>query len=172
MPSSGPNPFAPASTVPEEMAVFGDAELLRSGFLFRSIVFNEFHNKSDVEQSSVLPFSVRGPNNPVESVGKDRRKPGISLTYSGWWFVQRVYVDRELVWWAISWLKIQSSIAINLASIDRSRKSADASAKFAIDSPSEIKVGEIKIEISFSRGLRIRRFRVWLDREIRYDEIC
>jgi hypothetical protein len=81
------------------------------------------------------------------------------LVYSGWWFVQRIYLNGKLVWWAISWLTIRSVVEFELSN------SATKSNAPALPS-------HVKIEIDFARGLQIRRFRVWLDHEISYDEIC
>lgn len=149
-----PNPFAPAPFVEGETGVFGDAVLLKKGFLFRSIKFNLSENAPH----STAAFSLG------RAVASDELRENLApchvftLTYSGWWFVQRVHADRVLVWWAISWLRIRPSIKIQLLP----------------KTLGEPKLGfprDIKLEIDFSKGLKIRRFRVWLDQEIRYDEI-
>lgn len=132
---SKPNPFAPAKSVQEEIGVFGDAVLLKKAFLYRVIRFGE-HSRMTAENSDSI----------------------LDLTYSGWWFVQRVHVNGLLVWWAISWRSIWPLIEIDLTK----------------RLPELREIGlpkKIKIELDFTTGLRIRRFRVWLDQEIRYDEI-
>jgi hypothetical protein len=65
------------------------------------------------------------------------------------------------VWWAISWTTIRSRISVNLS--EQPGFESELAAGFP---------GHLRIEINFIRGLRIRRFRVWLDDQIRYDEIC
>ncbi|WP_149752697.1 hypothetical protein [Rubripirellula obstinata] len=87
----------------------------------------------------------------------------MDLTYSGWWFVQRVHVNDLLVWWTISWRSIWPLIEIDLT---KKLAQRDETGKRQTGLPKEI-----KIELDFTPGLRIRRFRVWLDQEIRYDEI-
>lgn len=82
------------------------------------------------------------------------------LTYDGWWFRQTVQIGGRSQWFQISWLKIHT--------------------RFQFTLPAEIKVDPgwgdadnrlMSIEIGFSRGLTIRRFRIWLAGRILYDEI-
>lgn len=75
------------------------------------------------------------------------------LVYSGWWFRQKLELDGLLVWFRISWLTITRQADFRLpASIDPDQ------------SPG-------KLEIEFGRGLAIRRFRVWIQDQLIYDEI-
>ncbi|KAA1259322.1 hypothetical protein LF1_18520 [Rubripirellula obstinata] len=120
--------------------MFGDAVLLKKTFLYRVIRFGEHRGLT--------------PQKPDSSM---------DLTYSGWWFVQRVHVNDLLVWWTISWRSIWPLIEIDLT---KKLAQRDETGKRQTGLPKEI-----KIELDFTPGLRIRRFRVWLDQEIRYDEI-
>ncbi len=75
------------------------------------------------------------------------------LVYTGWWFRQAVYFDGQPAWYRISWTKIHTSLSFQIPeSIDSAQR-----------------LGQI--EINFNRGLMIRRFRVWFDARIVYDEI-
>jgi len=75
------------------------------------------------------------------------------MVYSGWWFRQKIEFDGQVVWWRISWLTILRR------------------AEFEI--PRRGVAGGVpgKVEIEFGRGLMIRRFRVWIDEQLAYDEI-
>lgn len=75
------------------------------------------------------------------------------FVYSGWWFRQTIHVDGIRVWRQISWLSIKSK------------------AKFDLPSSVDPEQREGRIEIDFSRGLRIRRFRLWIESELIYDEV-
>ncbi|MEM9827817.1 MAG: hypothetical protein AAF958_14595 [Planctomycetota bacterium] len=73
--------------------------------------------------------------------------------YTGWWFVQRVYINEKCLWWEISWLTLRRHISINLpADIDPQRRSLD-------------------VEIQFGRGLLMSRFQVWIGGQTVYDEL-
>lgn len=78
---------------------------------------------------------------------------GIELVYDGWWFRQRVLVDGVQVSWRISWLTIQRQV------------------EFPIPSATDPNQATGRIEIDFTRGLMIRRFRVWIGETLAYDEI-
>ncbi len=115
------NPFAASAIVPSERGVFGDARLIRSGFLFRVIELRS-------------PVAMR-------------------MVYSGWWFRQKIEINGELVWFRISWLTILRRAEFPLpATVDTNQSPA-------------------QMEIGFGRGLMIRRFRLWIDGQIVYDEI-
>jgi hypothetical protein len=77
----------------------------------------------------------------------------IHLIYSGWWFWQRVYINQTRVWSMISWAAIVREIEFHVPESEATPQT------------------DGRIEIEFSTGLRIRRFRVWLDGEIVFDEI-
>tara|TARA_R110002049_G_scaffold2750_2_gene21786 strand:- start:670943 stop:671302 length:360 start_codon:yes stop_codon:yes gene_type:complete len=75
------------------------------------------------------------------------------LTYNGRWFVQRIKFDSYSAWRQISWLTIRPRAEFRVpAAIDASQPVA-------------------RIEIGFTRGLMMRRFRVWIDGAIVYDEV-
>ncbi|MCD0458954.1 hypothetical protein [Roseiconus lacunae] len=84
----------------------------------------------------------------------DFRSPQeFQLRYSGWWFRQTVQVSGITVWSKISWLDIDRTVRFSLPeSIDPHGRDG-------------------RIEIDFSRGLQIRRFRVWIDDQLIYDEV-
>jgi hypothetical protein len=75
------------------------------------------------------------------------------LVYTGWWFRQAVYINGHPVWFRISWTKIHTSIAFQLP------KSVSPTMSLG------------QLEIQFSRGLTIQRFRIWIDSSLVYDEI-
>ncbi|TWU59203.1 hypothetical protein Poly51_19890 [Rubripirellula tenax] len=75
------------------------------------------------------------------------------LRYSGWWFLQRVWVDDHKVWSKVSWLNLSRNIEFRLP--------AD---RFPDESL-------VRIEIVFRPGLVIRRFRVWMDEQLAFDQI-
>ncbi|MCC9601389.1 hypothetical protein LOC67_12610 [Stieleria sp. JC731] len=77
----------------------------------------------------------------------------MQLRYSGWWFRQTIAISGFVVWSKISWLDIDRQVEFQLpAEVDPQRRPG-------------------RIEIDFSRGLRIRRFRVWIDEHLVYDEV-
>ncbi len=75
------------------------------------------------------------------------------LVYSGWWFRQTIDVQHYRVWKKISWLTILSSVHFFFP------KQVDP-----LERPGHI-------EIDFGRGLQIKRFRLWIDQELVYDEV-
>ena len=77
-----------------------------------------------------------------------------TFIYSGWWFRQKITFDGMPVWWQISWLWIRREATFRLPQ--------------AVD-PAE---REGRIEIDFTRGLRIARFRLWIAEELVYDEVA
>ncbi len=82
------------------------------------------------------------------------------LTYSGWRFRQIVEIDGRSCWFRISWLKIHSKFDFTLPT------------SIAVEpSWGDIENRTVSVEIGFSRGLTIRRFRIWLGGRILYDEI-
>lgn len=82
------------------------------------------------------------------------------LTYNGWWFRQTVEINGQSQWFQISWLKIHSQLEFTLP------------AWIEVDPAwGEAENRRMSIEIGFSRGLTIRRFRIWLAGRILYDEI-
>ncbi|MEL6107133.1 MAG: hypothetical protein AAFU85_13910 [Planctomycetota bacterium] len=121
------------------------------------------------QTSGVNPFAVI-PTTPIEGgVHGDhcRRVAGSFLyrvievahplefefVYSAWWFRQTIDIGSRRVWHRISWLWIHNKAKFSLpAQIDPRERS-----------------GEMKID--FSRGLRIRRFRIWIEEELIYDEV-
>lgn len=76
----------------------------------------------------------------------------MTLTYNGWWFRQRILVDQEVVFQCISWTKIRKRL------------------EFEFTAPAGL-LHQGSIEIDFSKGLRIQRFRIWIDDFIVYDEV-
>ncbi len=74
------------------------------------------------------------------------------LTYSSWWWRQRVDINGQNVWFRISWLRIHRRIQFEIP------KSPDRDSC----------MGEIEIE--FSRGLKMRRFRLLIDADVVYEE--
>jgi hypothetical protein len=78
----------------------------------------------------------------------------IRLRYSGWWFVQRVDVNGIRAWTKISWL--------------------DLSRQIQFDLPAEVdsQCRPVNIEINFRPGLMIRRFRIWVDGQLQFDQVA
>ena len=75
------------------------------------------------------------------------------FVYSGWWFLQRIRINGRKVWSKISWLTIKDRVEFQLPeSIDPEKRSG-------------------RIEIDFGRGLRFRRFRIWIGDQLVYDEV-
>lgn len=73
------------------------------------------------------------------------------LLYTSWWWRQKIEIDGQVVWFRVSWITIHRRAEFRFPpSIDPSERSG-------------------AIEIDFTRGLRIRRFRVWVDDAIVYD---
>jgi hypothetical protein len=115
------NPFSVPTELPDERGVFGEARLIRKGFLYRVI---------EIES----PFHFQ-------------------LVYDGWWFRQTVKINGLMAWSQISWLKIERDAEFDL--------------------PSEVSADPLrcKIEINFAKALLIRRFRIWIDNHLAYDEV-
>ena len=115
------NPFSVPTELPDERGVFGEARLIRKGFLYRVI---------EIES-------------PIR----------IQLIYNGWWFRQTVKINGLMAWSQISWLTIERDAEFDL--------------------PQEITPAprRCKIEINFARALLIRRFRIWIDNDLSYDEV-
>ncbi|WP_419581131.1 hypothetical protein [Stieleria magnilauensis] len=76
------------------------------------------------------------------------------FVYSGWWFRQTIDIAGERVWGQISWLDLKKEAEFRLPeSVDPARRPG-------------------RMEIDFTRGLRIRRFRIWIADELIYDEVA
>ena len=75
------------------------------------------------------------------------------LKYDGWWFSQKIEIDGTLVSRRISWLTVQRKV------------------EFPVPPKVDSSEPKGRIEIDFTRGLMIRRFRVWIADELVYDEI-
>lgn len=77
----------------------------------------------------------------------------VRFVYNGWWFRQTVKISNHMAWSQISWLTIERN------------------AEFEI--PEVVSAGRLpcKIEIDFARALMIKRFRIWIDENLVYDEI-
>lgn len=74
------------------------------------------------------------------------------ILYNGWNFLQRIFVDDQLVWKRISWVVIHRYARFQFpASVDPHQR-----------------WGELKIQ--FRRGLMVRRFSMIFDGSIVYDE--
>jgi hypothetical protein len=73
--------------------------------------------------------------------------------YDGWWFRQQIKFDDHVAWHQISWLTIRPRAEFRVpAMIDPSQPPA-------------------AVEIGFTRGLMIRRFRLWIGGQLVYDEV-
>lgn len=85
------------------------------------------------------------------------------LIYTGWWFRQMVELDGEPCWFQISWLSIRPKFEFELptwvqvdpAWVDHNHSTAR----------------QMNFELQLTRGLRIRRLRIWLAGRLIYDEI-
>lgn len=170
-----PNPFAPASEIHEQKGIFGDARLTRAGFLFRVIEFpmellcdrsasgQRGPNPTPHDQAVTRPSFRVKPTNRATSDPPMMACPVI-LTYSGWWFWQRIKINEQRVWSAISWLSLHRSIDLSIPS------------QFILpaDSNAELVHPDVlrgNVEIHFGPGLSIRRFRILIEDQVRYDEI-
>ena len=162
MPPSAPNPFAPAPALSGEIGVFrrcraAEKEVSVSiDCCSTRLTLDEKHHR--LRSRSSIQIYAESVLTPAETQANTSPGPVVHLTYNGWWFVQRVHLNGKMVWWAISWLKIESSLEIDLRTDNRDWEATSFPSK-------------VRIEIDFSRGLQIRRFRIWFDQEIRYDEI-
>ena len=74
------------------------------------------------------------------------------LVYNGWNFLQRIFLDGHLVWKRISWVVIHKK----------------ARFQFPEEIDAERRWGEM--QITFGRGLLVRRFTILFDDSIVYDE--
>jgi hypothetical protein len=75
------------------------------------------------------------------------------FVYDGWWFRQKIQFDGITAWFRISWLTILRTAEFRIpAALDANQPSG-------------------RVEIDFTRGLSIRRFRIWIDDKLLYDEI-
>lgn len=77
--------------------------------------------------------------------------PG-KFIYDSWWFRQKITFGGETLRWKVSWLAIDREVS------------------FSLTSP-EGKEIPCRLEIGFTRGLLIQRFRLWFDENLVYDEI-
>jgi hypothetical protein len=73
--------------------------------------------------------------------------------YDGWWFRQTIKISGHMAWSQISWLTIERKAEFEL--------------------PQEVSAHRLpcKIEIDFAKALLIKRFRIWIDDDLVYDEI-
>ncbi|WP_442506325.1 hypothetical protein SH528x_005163 [Novipirellula sp. SH528] len=93
-----------------------------------------------------------------------------TLVYSGWWFRQKIEINGTVVWWKVSWLNISPNVSFTIPVEALAYKHVNEGVSQLHDSvPSQPILG--RIEIQFTRGLQIRRFRLWFDNQIVYDEI-
>ena len=93
-----------------------------------------------------------------------------TLVYSGWWFRQKIEINGSVVWWKVSWLNIDRDVSFTIPVEVLSGKQVNEDGpQLNHSGPSQPIRG--RIEIQFTRGLQIRRFRLWLDNTIVYDEI-
>jgi hypothetical protein len=76
-----------------------------------------------------------------------------TFIYDGRWFRQKITINGIKAWFRISWLTIYRH----------------AEFKLPVEIDADQPTG--RIEIAFSRGLMIRRFRVWIADQLVYDEI-
>ena len=115
------NPFSVPQELPNERGVFGEARLIKKGFLYRVI---------EIEKPVAMKF-----------------------VYDGWWFRQTIKISDHMAWSQISWLTIERN------------------ADFEI--PPAVSANRLpcRIEIDFAKALLIRRFRIWIDERLVYDEI-
>jgi hypothetical protein len=74
------------------------------------------------------------------------------LVYNGWNFLQRIIIDDIVVWKRISWVVIHRN------------------AKFRLPPQLDPSERQCEMQITFSRGLRMKRFALLVAGEIVYDE--
>lgn len=144
------NPFAPAKAVDDDRGVFGDARLIKSSFLYRVIEIDW----ASLGSNGLLKIEreLANHSDPVtENASRDR----VRIIYTGWWFLQRVYVQGVLCWSAVSWLTLRRTIDVKVPDSIFASNSGDA---------------RLSIEITFGTGLQIQRFRLWIDSRLYYDE--
>ena len=129
------------------------------------IMHNPFQSPSPIthDQHVFGDFAVLKAKGFLFRIIKFTEPKTFTLTYSGWWFRQRVWINDTQVFSKISWLNIDSSVRFN---IEDDRVGPDN-----MDDRPVSNAFSGRIEIDFTRGLQIRRFRVWIDESITYDEI-
>ncbi len=116
---------------------------------------NPFQPTSDLteDRGVYADFAVRRRSAFLYRVIDFERPFKGQLVYTGWWFRQAVYIDGHPAWFRISWTKIHTSIAFQLPESINPQQNLG------------------QLEIDFTRALTIRRFRIWIDSKIVYDEI-
>ncbi|WP_236622235.1 hypothetical protein [Novipirellula maiorica] len=139
------NPFEPPIELQSEKGVFGDHAIRATGrFLYRVIQFQR-------------PFTG-------------------TLVYSGWWFRQKIEINGVVVWWKVSWLNISPDVLFTIPpEVYANQASPNQAGGDDVPHGTDLVPSQPiqgRIEIQFTRGLRIRRFRVWFDQQIAYDEIA
>ncbi len=76
-----------------------------------------------------------------------------TFVYDGWWFRQQISINGIKAWFRISWLTIFRN------------------AEFRLPVEVDPEQPAVSVEIRFTRGLSIQRFRVWVGERLVYDEI-
>lgn len=76
------------------------------------------------------------------------------IIYTGWWFWQRVLLGGQRIWSRVSWVSLEREIDFLIPATFEQEHQRQG-----------------RIEIDFGPGLRIRRFRLWIDGRIFLDEI-
>lgn len=146
-----PNPYSATTNLTSRDGIFADSAILvRSSFLYRIIRLLRPELGQDKDSSRQADEGLVDETTASETD---------LIIYSGWWFWQRVTFNGHRVWSKVSWVALNREIEFRIpAGFSRS----------SIDQNRE-RVG--KIEIDFGPGLRIRRFRLWMDDVIVLDEI-
>jgi hypothetical protein len=109
--------------------------------------------RTDLERGFYSQNATRIESSFLYRVVEIYHPVAVKLVYSGWWFRQTVDVAGIRVWSQISWLTIRDKAEFDLP------ESVDPEGRGG------------RIEIDFSRSLRIRRFRIWIAEELVYDEV-
>lgn len=104
------------------------------------------------EEAVVFGEAVRKRGGLLHREIEFRQPVAAKLVYDGKWFRQKIEIDGHVVWYRISWLTIHRTAKFKLPGA----ASADPDAR---------------MEVDFTKGLGIRRFRVWMNDELAYDEI-
>ncbi len=73
------------------------------------------------------------------------------LRYNGWWFVQRIHLDEQLLWRKISWLRIERFVEFTLPSVSGEELAAS-------------------LHMEFDSRLRFRGFHLLADGYTLYEE--
>lgn len=110
-------------------------------------------NETSPEQG-IYGSSTRVSGGFLRRVVEGEQPIPFRLRYTGWWFVQRIFVNDRLCWWKISVLKIEDNVTFQLP------KTVDKEESF------------VSVQIEFSPGLWIRRFQIWIREGLVYDEVC